>query len=281
LPRRGSTRRWRRGWRWWRSRGQIYFDFASYAGIAIGTARLFGVRLTENFHRPLVSVSIAEFWNRWHMTLTRWFHDYVFTPLGGFRKGGGRAIVNASVVLVLCGLWHGARWNFVFWGLYHALLLTGTTSGSSTRSGTIAAEAAGEGAFTLAMGVSVAATFWLNIVSTVFFRSPDVATIGRSFRACVGLQTGAVVPVNWTLGGYGADHFRLAGDRMRAGIRRAEREWARVPWPVRAAAWGGLVVRPILLARQPAGALHLLPVAAVPAGAGAGPNNRVDSHPVF
>ena len=94
--------------------GQIYFDFASYASIAIGSARLFGVNLRENFHRPLVSASIADFWNRWHMTLTRWFHDYVFLPLGGFRKGGTRAALNAAVVLVLCGLWHGARWNFVF-----------------------------------------------------------------------------------------------------------------------------------------------------------------------
>ncbi|HRT05395.1 MAG TPA: MBOAT family O-acyltransferase [Kiritimatiellia bacterium] len=105
--------------------GQIYFDFASYASIAIGTSRMFGIRLRENFHRPLVSASIADFWNRWHMTLTRWFHDYVFLPLGGFRKGGRRAILNATTVLVLCGFWHGARWNFVFWGAYHAVLLTG------------------------------------------------------------------------------------------------------------------------------------------------------------
>ncbi len=228
--------------------GQIYFDFASYASIAIGSARLFGVHLAENFNRPLVSVSIAEFWNRWHMTLTRWFHDYVFVPLGGFRRGGPRAAWNATVVLVICGLWHGARWNFVFWGAYHAVLITGyyawkfhqKRKGKRTRPV--------KGKFTLAMGLSVFVTFWCNMFGLVFFRSPDVATIGKMFRAGVGIHDGAVVPLDWTLGVYGlmlVCWLGIEGWQEYGGLNE---KWARVAWPVRAAAWGLLVAATFLFA---------------------------------
>ena len=102
---------------------QIYFDFSGYSDIAIGSARLFGIRLSENFRRPLFAVSVADFWNRWHLTLTGWLRDYLFYPLGGFRKGGGRALLNGMTVLLLCGLWHGASWHFVLWGAFHGVLL--------------------------------------------------------------------------------------------------------------------------------------------------------------
>ena len=220
--------------------GQIYFDFASYASIAIGTSRLFGIRLRENFHRPLVSASIADFWNRWHMTLTRWFHDYVFLPLGGFRKGGRRAILNATTVLVLCGFWHGARWNFVFWGAYHALLLTGYYLWKfyRKRRGRRAPKNASAGV----LGLSVAATLFCNVVGLIFFRSPDVATIGKIFRACVGLHDGPVTPVGWPLVGYGLIIAGFLAFEMAQEYGRLNEKWARVPWPVRAAAWGALVV---------------------------------------
>ena len=220
--------------------GQIYFDFASYASIAIGASRLFGVQLRENFHRPLVSESIAEFWNRWHMTLTRWFHDYVFLPLGGFRKGGRRAILNATTVLVLCGLWHGARWNFVFWGAYHALLLTGYYLWKfyRKRRGRRAPKNASAGV----LGLSVAATLFCNVVGLIFFRSPDVATIGKIFRACVGLHDGPVTPVGWPLVGYGLIIAGFLAFEMAQEYGRLNEKWARVPWPVRAAACGALVV---------------------------------------
>lgn len=229
--------------------GQIYFDFASYASIALGSARLFGVRLAENFNRPLVSVSIAEFWNRWHMTLTRWFHDYVFTSLGGFRKGGPRAILNATLVLVLCGLWHGARWTFVLWGVYHAVLLSiyYIWKFRQKRKGRRGKKLE-KGKFTLAMGLSVGVTFFFNIVSSIFFRSPDLATVWKTFRACVGLHEGAVIPINWTLGGYGlimALWLAIECAQEYAGLNE---KCARLPWPVRAAFWGGLVVLTFLLA---------------------------------
>ena len=228
--------------------GQIYFDFASYAGIAVGTARLFGVQLAENFHRPLVSISIADFWNRWHMTLTRWFHDYVFIPLGGFRKGGPRAALNATIVLVLCGFWHGARWNFVFWGAYHALLITGYYAWKfyQKRKGWRIRPV--KGRFTLAMGISVAVTFWFNIVGLVFFRSGDVATIGKIFRACVGLHDGPVLPMNWTLVGYGAIILAWLAIECAQEYGGLNEKWARLPWPVRAVAFGLLVTGTFLFA---------------------------------
>ena len=219
--------------------GQIYFDFASYASIAIGTSRLFGIRLRENFHRPLVSASIADFWNRWHMTLTRWFHDYVFLPLGGFRKGGRRAILNATTVLVLCGLWHGARWNFVFWGAYHALLLTGYYLWKFYRKRR--GRRAPKNASAWVVGLSVAATFFCNVVGLVFFRSPDVATIGKIFRAGVGLHDGPVAPFGWPLGGFGLILALWLGIEAWQEYGGLNEKWARVPWPVRAAAWGLLV----------------------------------------
>ncbi len=96
---------------------QIYNDFAGYSEIALGSARLMGVKLTKNFEKPLTSVSFTEFFRRWHITLNRWFTEYVYIPLGGNRKGTARKIFNTIVVFALCGLWHGANWTFVLWGL--------------------------------------------------------------------------------------------------------------------------------------------------------------------
>ena len=101
---------------------QIYADFSGYSDIAIGTARLFGIRLSDNFNSPYFAQNIADFWRRWHISLTSWFRDYVYIPLGGNRKGKWQTIINTLVVFSLCGLWHGANWTFVVWGLYNALL---------------------------------------------------------------------------------------------------------------------------------------------------------------
>lgn len=103
---------------------QIYFDFSGYSDMAIGLGRLFGFDFPENFNYPYISKSITEFWRRWHMTLGSWFRDYVYIPLGGNRRGIGRQLFNILVVWMLTGLWHGAAWNFVLWGIFYALLLT-------------------------------------------------------------------------------------------------------------------------------------------------------------
>ncbi len=102
---------------------QIYGDFSGYSDIAIGTARLFGIRLSDNFRYPYFSRSVTEFWRRWHISLMSWFRDYVYIPLGGSRGGRGKTLRNIFIVFFLSGLWHGANWTFVVWGLYNACLL--------------------------------------------------------------------------------------------------------------------------------------------------------------
>ena len=100
---------------------QIYFDFSGYSDMAIGLGRVFNFRFLENFDHPYASCSVQEFWRRWHISLSSWFRDYLYIPLGGNRKGNLRAYCNMCVVFLLCGLWHGAAWNFVAWGAYHGL----------------------------------------------------------------------------------------------------------------------------------------------------------------
>ena len=102
---------------------QIYADFSGYSEIAAGSARLMGIRLRRNFDRPYAARDIRDFWRRWHMSLTVWFTDYVYIPLGGSRRGLGRQLMAATAVFALCGLWHGADWSFLVWGLVHALFL--------------------------------------------------------------------------------------------------------------------------------------------------------------
>ena len=102
---------------------QIYFDFSAYSDMAIGMGRMLGFRFLENFNYPFISKSISEFWRRWHISLGSWFRDYVYIPLGGNRVGAKRQIFNILVVWCLTGLWHGANWTFMAWGLYFGILL--------------------------------------------------------------------------------------------------------------------------------------------------------------
>jgi alginate O-acetyltransferase complex protein AlgI len=102
---------------------QIYFDFSGYSDMAIGLGRVFGFHFLENFDHPYISLSITEFWRRWHISLSSWFRDYIYIPLGGNRVGKLRWIFNILVVWALTGFWHGAQWNFLLWGLYYAVLL--------------------------------------------------------------------------------------------------------------------------------------------------------------
>lgn len=102
---------------------QIYCDFSGYSDIAIGTARLFGFELMQNFNFPYFSKSISEFWRRWHISLSTWFRDYIYIPLGGNKRNKITVIRNVFIVFILSGLWHGANWNFIAWGLIHAFLM--------------------------------------------------------------------------------------------------------------------------------------------------------------
>ena len=103
---------------------QIYYDFSGYSDMAIGLGQIFGFRFPENFQYPYLSGSITEFWRRWHISLGSWFRDYLYIPLGGNRKGSARQLLNILLVWLATGLWHGAAWNFVLWGLLYAVLLT-------------------------------------------------------------------------------------------------------------------------------------------------------------
>jgi len=102
---------------------QIYLDFSAYSDMAIGLGMLFGFRFLENFNRPYSAVSLTDFWRRWHISLSSWFRDYLYIPLGGSRRGTARTYLNLTIVFLLCGLWHGANWTFVIWGAYHGLFL--------------------------------------------------------------------------------------------------------------------------------------------------------------
>ena len=108
---------------------QIYFDFAGYSNMAIGLGRIFGFRLLENFAHPYASQSITEFWRRWHISLSTWFRDYLYIPLGGSRGSQLRTYRNLFIVFFLCGLWHGASWTFIVWGLFHGSLLSAERAG--------------------------------------------------------------------------------------------------------------------------------------------------------
>jgi alginate O-acetyltransferase complex protein AlgI len=102
---------------------QIYFDFSGYSDMAIGLGRMFGFRFPENFRWPYIADSVQEFWRRWHMSLSSWFRDYLYVPLGGSRVAPWKTYRNLVTVFFLCGLWHGASWNFVIWGLFHGTFL--------------------------------------------------------------------------------------------------------------------------------------------------------------
>jgi alginate O-acetyltransferase complex protein AlgI len=102
---------------------QIYFDFSGYSDMAIGLGRMFGFEFLENFNYPYISRPVQEFWRRWHMSLSSWFKDYLYIPLGGNRKGAARTYVNLLIVFLATGFWHGASWSFVVWGVYHGVFL--------------------------------------------------------------------------------------------------------------------------------------------------------------
>jgi alginate O-acetyltransferase complex protein AlgI len=108
---------------------QIYFDFSGYSDMAIGLMRMFGFRILENFNYPYIARSVREFWRRWHISLSNWFRDYVYIPLGGNQRGGRRAYANLVIVFLLCGLWHGASWPFVLWGAWHGAFLVAERAG--------------------------------------------------------------------------------------------------------------------------------------------------------
>lgn len=155
---------------------QIYCDFSAYSDIAIGTARLFGFQLTRNFAFPYFSQDFVEFWRRWHITLSTWFRDYVYIPLGGNRVGPQRQLLNVLIVFAVSGLWHGAGWNFVIWGVIHGLLviISSRVRVSSLNQSDVPL---GEGIPSLAAMARCAVVCFLSCLAWVFFRISDSSEV--------------------------------------------------------------------------------------------------------
>jgi D-alanyl-lipoteichoic acid acyltransferase DltB (MBOAT superfamily) len=222
--------------------GQIYFDFAGYSSMAIGTARLFGYRFPPNFNYPYRAASVTEFWRRWHMSLSFWLRDYLYIPLGGNRGGTLFVCRNLMITMLLGGLWHGAGWNYVVWGALHG-------------GGLCANKLWREAGRRLPMSIDVRGgrhiaalvltQLWV-MLAWVFFRCDSAAQATEVFAAILGLRPhpGAVVlPVEGCiLAIIGIDHT-LGSARLRLSLSA---RWAR------ALAWSGV------------GALFALGLAAMP-----------------
>jgi len=151
---------------------QIYCDFSGYSDLAIGAARIMGFDLMENFRRPYLAGSVSEFWKRWHISLSTWFRDYVYIPLGGNRVAVGRWYANLLITFVVSGLWHGANWTFVAWGALHGGYLVLAILIGPTRDKVLAAIGLGKGRWRRAFDVTV--TFHLALFAWVFFRADSV-----------------------------------------------------------------------------------------------------------
>jgi alginate O-acetyltransferase complex protein AlgI len=203
--------------------GQIYCDFFGYSMMAIGLARIMGYRLPVNFRMPYVSLSIQEFWRRWHITLSNWLRDYLYIALGGNRLGPVRTYANLALTMLIGGLWHGASWNFVLWGGLHGSALVVNRLWSRGRSGLRLPAL-------LAWGV----TFMFVVLAWVPFRAPDFATTKTVLKGLAGQGPGVVhwpyVPALIVLGFVVAWHliYVFGSDWRRGllGFRRPSRFWA-------------------------------------------------------
>ena len=191
---------------------QIYFEFSGYSDMAIGLARMIGVRLPDNFASPYKARSIIDFWRRWHITLSRFLRDYLYIPLGGNRHGGPRRYANLMITMLLGGLWHGANWTFLLWGGLHGfyLLVNHALGGMLPR------------------GLGRAVTFLAVVVAWVPFRAADLPTAAAILRAMAGIGGGASPPV----AGWGwiaallAIVWLLPNTRQIFARRRRSADWA-------------------------------------------------------
>ncbi|MFW5716569.1 MAG: MBOAT family O-acyltransferase [Spirochaetota bacterium] len=176
---------------------QIYFDFAAYSDMAVGMGRMLGFRFPENFDCPYHASSITEFWRRWHMSLSRWLRDYLYVPLGGNRKGHGRTIVNLMTVMALGGLWHGAAWSFLLWGVWHGGWLVAERLAGRSRA---ARDTASGGHVSLRIGRRLA-TLLIVAAGWVLFRAESFPQVLAVCTGLLGLNGVGVSPfVSWQIG---------------------------------------------------------------------------------
>ncbi|WP_207924541.1 MBOAT family O-acyltransferase [Pedobacter changchengzhani] len=152
---------------------QIYGDFSGYSDIALGTARLFGIELLRNFAFPYFSRDIAEFWRRWHISLSTWFRDYLYIPLGGSKGGTWMKIRNTFAIFIVSGFWHGANWTFIIWGLLNALYIMPSVIFKTNRNN-IEIVAKGKYLPTFKDTLNILLTFSLTVFAWIFFRSENL-----------------------------------------------------------------------------------------------------------
>ena len=167
---------------------QIYGDFSGYSDIAIGTAKLFGIKLRRNFNVPYFSRSVAEFWKRWHISLNTWFVDYIYIPLGGSREGIRKTFRNVFVIFLLSGLWHGANWTYICWGAYHAMLfLPLLLTKRHKKFSNVVAE--GRLFPTFSELFSMSLTFILVVIGWIIFRSDSIFEFSN-YISCIFANVG-------------------------------------------------------------------------------------------
>jgi alginate O-acetyltransferase complex protein AlgI len=199
---------------------QIYFDFSGYSDMAIGLGKMIGFRFKENFNQPYISASVTEFWTRWHISLSSWLRDYLYIPLGGNRRGRRRALLNLMIVFSLSGLWHGAAWTFVLWGVYHGAWVT-------------VERLVGERRARLPLAVQHVGTLAIVVIGWVLFRATSAGQAADMFRAMVGLGAGLPGPARGELAPHFAQVALIAGVAIvLAPIATKYRDAGRaVPWP--------------------------------------------------
>ena len=170
---------------------QIYCDFSGYSDIAIGTSKLFGFEVMSNFKFPYFSRNIGEFWRRWHISLSTWFRDYLYIPLGGSKKGKWISLINIFIIFLVSGFWHGANWTFIVWGLFHSILFIPSFIFKTNRKYVSSIIAENSLMPTPKEFIQVGITFILVTIGWVFFRSE---TIGDSFNYIINMTQNFQIP---------------------------------------------------------------------------------------
>jgi alginate O-acetyltransferase complex protein AlgI len=223
---------------------QIYCDFSGYSDMALGLAHLLGYHLARNFDRPFLAPNLAEFWRRWHVSLSSWLRDYVFLPLGGSRRGRRKTYRNVLLVMALAGLWHGAGWNYVLFGVAQGLLLVVHRAFRERCEGRPRLQALLQSAPGRALRVAV--TFTSFVLTLVIFRTTSLAAAGTMLGRMLWPAGGAAVPL--LPGGlYGTLAAVVLGHAVGA-PGRALRWWGWLPRPVRGVAFGGALTLAVVLA---------------------------------
>ena len=223
---------------------QIYCDFSGYSDMALGLAHLLGFHLARNFDRPFLAANLAEFWRRWHISLSSWLRDYVFLPLGGSRCGRWKTYRNVLLVMTLAGLWHGAGWNYVLFGVAQGLLLVVHRifrEWCETKPRLHAALQSAPG-----WALRVVVTFTSFILTLVIFRTTSLAMTGTMLKRMLWPTDGASVPL-LPLGLYVTLIAVVIGHILGA-PGRALRLWQWLPRPVRGVAFGGALTLAMVLA---------------------------------